>query len=53
MDEKIVTIEKKISELNILINEFKTENQLLNQKEKRKIYNKQYYKQMKYKLNLT
>jgi hypothetical protein len=53
MDVKIATIEKKISELNILINEFKSENQLLNQKEKRKIYNKQYYKQMKYKLNLT
>ncbi len=53
MDDKVVLIEKKISELNILINEFKSENQLLNQKEKRKIYNKQYYKQMKYKLNLT
>ena len=53
MDEKIVTIENKILELTQLINNFKTENQLLNQKEKRKIYNKQYYKQMKYKLNLT
>jgi hypothetical protein len=47
MDEKIITIEKKISELNILINEFKSENQLLNQKQKRKIYNKKYYQQMK------
>ncbi len=50
MDEKIITIENKILELNILINEFKTQNQLLNQKEKRKIYNKQYYQQMKNKL---
>jgi hypothetical protein len=50
MDEKIITIEKKISELNILINEFKSENQLLNQKQKRKIYNKQYYQQMKNKI---
>jgi hypothetical protein len=53
MNEKIVTIENKILELTQLINNFKTENKLLNQKEKRKIYNKQYYKQMKYKLNLT
>jgi len=50
MDEKIITIEKKISELNILINEFKSENQLLNQKQKRKIYNKQYYQKMKNKI---
>ena len=50
MDEKIITIENKILELNILINEFKTQNQLLNQKEKRKLYNKQYYQQMKDKL---
>ena len=40
MDDKVVLIEKKISELNKLINEFKSENQLLNQKQKRKIYNK-------------
>lgn len=55
MDEKILTIENKISELNLLINEFKSENQVLNQKEKRKIYNKKYYykKKMKNKLNLT
>jgi hypothetical protein len=47
MNDKIVTIEKKISELNKLINEFKFENQLLNQKEKRKIYNKKYYQNLK------
>ena len=50
MDEKIITIENKILELNQLINDFKSENQLLNQKEKRRIYNKQYYQQMKNKL---
>ena len=34
MDEKIITIEIKISELNILINDFKLENNLLNNKQK-------------------
>ena len=53
MDGKIEIIEKKILELNQLINDFKLENNLLNHKQKRKIYNKQYYQQMKNKLNLT
>ena len=54
MNEKIEIIENKILELNILINNFKLENNLLNHKQKRKIYNKQYYQQkMKNKLNLT
>jgi len=43
MDDKIKVIENKIEELNKLINEFKLENQLLNNKQKRKIYNKNYY----------
>ena len=47
MDDKVVLIEKKISELNILINEFKIENQLIDRKEKRKIYNKKYYQNLK------
>ena len=50
MDEKIITIENKILELNKLINDFKLENNLLNNKQKRKIYNKQYYQQMKNKI---
>ena len=50
MNEKIEIIENKILELNILINDFKSENNLLNNKQKRKIYNKQYYQQMKNKL---
>ena len=51
MDEKIEIIENKILELNQLINDFKLENNLLNNKQKRKIYNKQYYQQkMKNKL---
>ena len=44
MDNKLKAIEDKIEELNKLINEFKLENQLLNHKQKRKIYNKNYYK---------
>ena len=53
MDEKIITIENKILELNQLINNFKLENNLLNNKQKRKIYNQKYYQQkMKNKLNL-
>ena len=47
MDDKIVLIEKKISELNKLINNFKIENQLIDRKEKRKIYNKKYYQNLK------
>jgi len=43
MDNKLKVIEDKIEELNKLINEFKLENQLLNHKQKRKIYNKNYY----------
>jgi hypothetical protein len=43
MDNKLKVIEDKIEELNKLINEFKLENQLLNNKQKRKIYNKNYY----------
>ena len=50
MDEKITTIENKILELNQLINNFKLENNLLNHKQKRKIYNQKYYQQMKNKL---
>ena len=50
MDEKIITIENKIVELNQLINNFKLENNLLNHKQKRKIYNQKYYQQMKNKL---
>ena len=51
MDEKIITIENKILELNQLINNFKLENNLLNHKQKRKIYNQKYYQQkMKNKL---
>jgi hypothetical protein len=47
MDEKIVSIEQKINELNILINDFKLQNQMLNKQEKRKIYNKKYYQKLK------
>ncbi len=47
MDDKVVLIEKKISELNKLINNFKIENQLIDRKEKRKIYNKKYYQNLK------
>jgi len=43
MDNKVVLIETKILELNKLINEFKFENQLLDRKQKRKLYNKTYY----------
>ena len=50
MDGKIEIIEKKILELNQLINDFKLENNLLNHKQKRKIYNQKYYQQMKNKL---
>ena len=51
MDGKIEIIENKILELNTLINNFKSENQLLNNKQKRKIYNQKYYQQkMKNKL---
>ena len=49
MDDKMRCIEDKIIELNKLINDFKLENQLLNKKQKRKIYNKNYYQK---KLNL-
>jgi hypothetical protein len=48
--EEIHRIENKRSELNLLINEFKSENQVSNQKEKRRVYNKKYYQQMKNKL---
>ena len=51
MDGKIEIIENKILELNQLINDFKLENNLLNHKQKRKIYNQKYYQQkMKNKL---
>jgi hypothetical protein len=43
MDDKIALIENKILELNNLINQFKFENEKLDKKEKRKIYNKKYY----------
>ena len=43
MDDKILLIEEKILELNKLINEFKFENQLLDRKQKRKLYNQKYY----------
>jgi hypothetical protein len=42
-------IEEKIIELNKLINDFKLEHQILNKKQKKKIYNKNYYQK---KLNL-
>jgi hypothetical protein len=40
-------IEAKIIELELLINEFKNKNNLLNKKEKRKLYNKNYYNKFK------
>ena len=43
MDNKVVLIETKILEINKLINEFKFENQLLDRKQKRNLYNKTYY----------
>ena len=47
MEDKVLLIEEKILELNKLINEFKFENQLLDRKQKRKLYNKKYYQKIK------
>ena len=40
MDEKVELIENKIIELESLINEFKSENQIFNKQQRRKNYNK-------------
>ena len=44
---KVVLIEKKILELNKLINDFKFDSQIIDKKQKRKIYNKNYYQKLK------